>query len=276
MLLPLDVTVDLGTLAQKYRAGGIRLLPLTQISNIGEFLPDAATNFLLSIPLGVLATIGWTRRGTRRSLPAAILAATAFLALIEAAQVLVMSRTADSTDVLMGAAGVAVGAALAGRRLTTSAPAAAAESLVPALAMSAAAALYVIYNWSPFDFEIGRTLARQRIHMLVGVPFSNYYQNPELQAVTDFVTKLLLAMPVGVALRMLAGSRAALEFPKIWWCLALTLAGAFFGTVEVGQVFLASRYPDNTDVFIAMLGCLAGAWLTAQLVPRREPSTSRR
>jgi glycopeptide antibiotics resistance protein len=224
----------------------------------------------------VLAATGWTRPGTRRGLPVAILASTTFLALVELAQVFVVSRVADATDVLIGATGAAIGAVLARRRATRPGSARAIESLGPALAMGAAAALYVIYNWSPFDFEIGRTLASQRVHMLVGVPFSNYYQNSELQAVSDFVTKLLLAMPVGVALRMLAGSRAAAEFPKIWWCLTLTLAGAFFSVVEVGQLFLVSRYPDNTDIFIAMLGCVAGAWLTAQLVPRREPSTSRR
>ncbi len=276
MLLPLDVTVDLGTLAQKYRAGSIRLLPFTQVSSIGDFLPDAATTILLSIPLGVLAATGWTRPGTRRSLPVAVFASTTFLALVELAQVFVMSRVADATDILIGATGAAIGAVLAGRRATSSGSARGIESLGPALAMGAAAVLYVIYNWSPFDFEISRTLASQRVHLLGGVPFSNYYQNSELQAVSDFVTKLLLAMPVGVALRMLAGSRAAVEFPKIWWCLTLTLAGAFFSVVEVGQLFLVSRYPDNTDIFIAMLGCVAGAWLTAQLVPRREPSTSRR
>jgi glycopeptide antibiotics resistance protein len=271
LLLPFDVTVDLGTLAQKFRAGALRVVPFAHFSGAGD-LPDAVTTMLLSVPLGVLATLGWTRPGTRRGVLSAVLAATAFLALLETAQVLVISRVADATDVVTGAAGAAMGVALASRRTEARRHAPRTfVSLGPLSAIFAAAALYVIYNWSPFDFQVSRMMVAERLPMLAAVPFSNYYQNTELQAVSDFATKLLVAMPLGIVAGLLVLGRGA-RFPRVGWVTTLALAVVFFTAVEAGQLFLRSRYPDDTDILIAVLGFTAGVWLTMQFAPRREPS----
>ena len=58
------------------------------------------------------------------------------------------------------------------------------------------------------------------------------------------------AVPAGAAL----GDRPCSRFT------AIPLAGAaIFGDVELGQVFLPSRYPDGTDVLLGALGTCCGA-----------------
>jgi VanZ family protein len=273
-LLPLDVTVSLGTLAHKYRAGGVRLIPFADVSGAVEALPDAVVSALLAVPIGMLAAVGWTRPGTRRGPGSAWLAATAFLALVEAAQVFVVSRVADVTDVLTGAAGAALGVVLAGRLTGAAAVrrAGRVQAFRPIAATFAAAVLYVLYNWSPFDFALSDTRVRERLPMLVGIPFVGYYQNSELQAISDFATKFLIATPLGIAVVRLLSTPRDLPYPRVRWLMAFAFAVAFFTTVEIGQLFLPARYPDSTDILIAAFGFVGGVWLGSQFAGRRAPS----
>jgi glycopeptide antibiotics resistance protein len=263
LLLPLDVTVSLSLLAEKYRSGAIRLVPFSGDGDLGTIAQSFSIDMILAAPIGALAVIGATRPGERRSLPSSIALSTLFIACLELSQVIVLSRVADTTQIISGSLGAAAGAlamiqfvSVPSRRRRGSSPAA------PALlALVVSTGAYLVYNWGPFDFTASRELIRERLPLLVQVPFYGYYQNPELKAATDFLTKILLAMPIGISSACVLTPDRMMPYPKASWFLASLIAAMFFAIIEVGQVLLPQRYPDMTDVIIAMLGFGLGALL---------------
>jgi glycopeptide antibiotics resistance protein len=80
------------------------------------------------------------------------------------------------------------------------------------------------------------------------------------------VTKVLLAMPVGALLQLvwLPQSRRG----RLLQFLAVGLASVgLFLAVEVGQLMLPTRLPDQTDVYIGTAGAILGM-VVARLVSR--------
>jgi glycopeptide antibiotics resistance protein len=265
-LFPLDVTVSLSTLAGKYRSGGIVLVPFRQTG-----LDDVVKSLLFAIPLGALCVHGWTIRGRRRSAAGAMMASIAVLAALEACQVIVVSRVADVTDILTGGLGAAIGVWLA---VSTSRSTVGTrrpwEIAFGGVAVSAV--LYAIVNWSPFDFLLSRTLFETRWPELIQVPFKAYYDDSEVRAIGDFAGKFGMAFPVGLFTGFLVESHQR-QFRRLFFLASAILAAGFFLTVEIGQIFLPSRFPDVTDVFIAMLAFVAGLALPQALDRWRQPST---
>jgi VanZ family protein len=124
------------------------------------------------------------------------------------------------------------------------------------VALGLAASLYVSYNLTPFDFAFSRQTMGDRLDVFSRVPFHGYYQNPEFKALRDALTKICLALPFGL-LFQLRFRPDARQHRRIWiagWLIVTTL---FFTGVEIGQVFVPSRFPDNTDVLLA----IGGVWL---------------
>jgi glycopeptide antibiotics resistance protein len=276
LLLPLDVTVSLSLLAEKYRSGGIRLVPFSGASDFATIVQSFSIDMILAAPIGALAVRAATRPGERRSLAASIGLSTLFIACVELSQVIVMSRVADTTQIISGSLGAAIGAMAmihvvsVPSRTRRRGAAPAAPALI-ALAVSAGA--YVAYNWSPFDFTASGALIRERLVLLGQVPFYGYYQNPELKAATDFLTKILVAMPIGISAACVFTADRMRTYPKAGWFLVSVIAAMFFTVIEVGQVLLPQRYPDLTDVIIAMLGFGLGA-LLARLSVKHAHSLS--
>lgn len=259
LLEPLDVTVELSDLARKFRAGGIILNPVSSPSLRWDLFPSLLSAVVLAVPLGVLATILRTPAGQRRAVPVAVAAGGAFYLAGELAQVIIRSRTADVVDLGVNLLGVAAGAwatALVLPRSSVSAEVHARRHAWVVLALVASAALYAAYNWSPFDFQWSRQMVEERLSLLARVPFAGYYVNPEFKALDDVFIKVGLALPLGVFFELIARP-ARSPYGRLLVAGWLTVTAAFFATVELGQVFLPSRYPDNTDILLA-----AGAvWL---------------
>jgi len=120
----------------------------------------------------------------------------------------------------------------------------------------------VIRHWSPFNFEVTGHMFRSRAPGLLQVPFRSYYWANPFDALSEAITKVLLGLPVGVLLALSApkpGRRTAR-----WLQAALiTAAGlGIFGAIELGQVFLPSRFPDGTDVLLSSVGTCLGGWGT--------------
>jgi len=110
MLLPLDVTLDLGLLAEKYRNGLIVLNPMGSPALSWDVLPASLADLALSVPIGLLACLVGLPSGRRHHPGLALLLGWAFVGLVEVAQVFVLSRTADVVDFFGNAIGVAAGA----------------------------------------------------------------------------------------------------------------------------------------------------------------------
>jgi VanZ family protein len=259
MLLPLDVTLDLGLLAGKFRNGLIVLNPMRSAALSGDALPARIADLALSIPIGVFACLGGMSPGRRRHAGLALLIGWVFVGLVEVAQVFVISRTADGVEWLVNAAGVAVGVWLTIRLVPGQAGERPASSWVPIGGLAATLGLYVLYNWSPFDFDVSGDLIRQRVPMIFGVPFHGYYQNPEIKAIDDVLVKIAIGVPVGmflgwsISVNPTVLRRAAVVITSV-------LTAAFFVVVEAGQILLPSRYPDNTDIVLGLAGALLGSW----------------
>jgi glycopeptide antibiotics resistance protein len=257
LLLPLNVTVSLSTLIDKYHRGMIVIDPL-QSFHRGDFLQGAAAELVLTAPIGFLAYLLATRHGARRPILMGVLLGTAFAVSTELAQVIVISRTADIMDVVTGTigavAGVAAGAVFRGVPTVR-------EPLVPhrfwaVAGMLLSLAAYAAYNLSPFDFSRPADVAA-RVSMLFQLPFYSYYVGPELDSVSGAMLKVLLGVPVGVFCG-LAAARLLNVYPRVVTLVALAGGATCFLAVEAGQVLLPSRYPDTTDVVLAACGLWVG------------------
>ena len=271
MLLPLDVTLDLGILAEKFRNGLIVLNPLRSTALSWGALPARLADFALSMPIGVLACLEGVSPGRRRPARLALLLGCVVVGLVEVAQVFVMSRTADIVEWLVNATGVAAGVWMTSRLV----PRQAGEKLastdsVPIAGLAASLALYVLYNWSPFDFQVSGDLIRQRLPMIFGVPFYGYYQNPELKAIDDLLVKIAIGVPIGVFLGWwIRGCPAAYRRAVV--ALASILAVMFVVGVEAGQILLPTRYPESTDILLGLGGVVLGSWVVHAFRPSRAP-----
>ena len=257
LLLPLDVTVSLSTLVEKYHEGRIVIDPRHTLGT-GDVMQAGAADIVLNAPIGVLAYLVATRLTGRRSVLVAVAVGAAFAVAMELAQVIVVSRSADVADIITGTIGVVVGAVAGAAFLDVRG---AREAIRPVRYLAAAGALvslatYAVYNLSPFDFTRPPDVAA-RVSMLFQIPFYSYYDGPELQALDGAVLKILLGVPAGLFCGLILVS-ALKVYPRAVTAAALLAGAMFFAVVEAGQVLLPSRYPDNTDVVLATFGMWAG------------------
>ena len=266
-LLPFDFTIRPQELAEKFRAGRIVLEPFGPRTP----LQDVLTTLIMAMPVGACAVLGARQFGFSRF--AGLIAGLAIALLVECAQLLAVSRTADVTDVLMNAAGVSTGVALAARWLDRSPAAAATDGvrLWPIAALAAWSVVLIGRHWSPFDFVADGAFIQSRIPVMMRVPFHSYYWAFALDAFAEAMTKVLLSIPVGALLQL------------IWWPKARTarhlqaagivlIAAAVFLVLELGQLMLPSRVPDQTDIYIGIAGASFGVWAVRVL---RRVSESR-
>jgi VanZ family protein len=261
MLLPLDVTLDLGLLAEKYRNGLIVLNPIGSPNLTWNALPATVADLLLSLPIGALACLWGMPQGHQRRAGPALLLGWAIVAFVEAAQVFVLSRTADAGDWLVNAIGVAGGVWLTRRVMPgQSGPAPAAASWIPIGGLAMSLAFYAFYNWSPFDFQLSGEFIRPRVPMILQAPFYGYYQNPEIKAVTDLLVKIALGVPIGLTLGWSIGVSGP-PYRRAVFAIASVMTALFVAVVEAGQILLPTRYPDSTDILLGLTGVLLGSWV---------------
>jgi VanZ family protein len=260
-LAPFDVSVDLGEIAERLRTGAITLRPFGSPVSPARQAWDATATFLSTVPIGALALVGWRSDSTRRHAFAAWGLGVAAVVTIEGAQIFIQSHAADITDVLFGAlgtaAGVWIGVRTSGRDATNVAIDAATRT---GAALTALWGLVICaYHWQPFDFGLDRTLIGDKLSRISLVPFAGYFVGPELNAFNTLLSKIAVAMPLGL-FAAFASRRAGLARPLLiaGW---LAIAAAFFSGVEFGQLFVPSRFPDPTDVMVGVAASLGGLWL---------------
>ena len=253
-LVPFDFTVRPQEIAEKFRAGRVVMRPFADHPGVETVL----SVFLRSVPLGAFALV---LAVARRLNPAKLWALTIGIGVVgalELGQLMTVSRTASATDVVLGVAGVlagiAVSAGATGERAGRSA--AVRVRVWPVLLLLLWLVLIVARHWTPFDFRADGDFIRSRIPMFLQVPFSGYYWGNPLNAFGELTTKLLLGVPVGALLQAIYVPRTSAG--RRWQAAGiLTAAFCVFLVVELGQLLLPSRFPDQTDVYIGT----AGAWI---------------
>lgn len=277
-LLPLDLTINLGELAQKYRDGRILIHPfafsyVSWTAMVWDYLGDIALN----APLGAAAVVLLYGRSGHRRPELALAIGAAIVGAVEFAQVFVYSRYADVTDLLTGSIGVAIGV-LATTMVIDRAPNKNVSGRLTSVSRTARigvlvwTAVLLAYHWAPFDFSLDRAHLAIGVRHLFSLPFSSYYAGTEFHAFTEAARKALLALPLGVLLRLAISGRGQMGTNR-----GLVAAGVggflFFVMVEVGQATLPTRVPDLTDAMIGEVGLVVGLYLTGLfIVPRTVQS----
>ncbi len=111
-LMPLDLTVSLSELVGKFKLGMVRLVPFSGFAaEPGWALVDMALDTAIWLGAAVLTRLAFGRLTAQASIALLL-----FATVLETAQILVLSRVVDTTDVLMAAIGLFIGYRLSGRR----------------------------------------------------------------------------------------------------------------------------------------------------------------
>lgn len=259
-LLPFDVTIRPAEIAEKFRLGRIHLDPLH--GGVLAAAPVIVSTALLALPIGALAALGWPRPRRSAAPAQGTLAATAVVVLLEACQLFIFARTASVDDVIGGAIGATTGAHWAARMQGRPHSASTGLRLWPLAVLAVWIALILVRHWSPFDFEVTGDMFRQRSPALLQVPFRNYYWANPFEALAEAITKIFLGLPVGALLMLTFRPSRSAVGRLLQWSVVACAGFALFAGVEVGQVFLPSRYPDGTDIVLGAFGVCASAWGT--------------
>ena len=268
-LAPFDITLDLGSLAERIHSGRVTIIPFSGSElSISRRLWDGLAELLSTIPLGLVGVLGFNHR-TNRHPSVAFVGAAGIVVLVELAQIFIGSHRADSGDVLLGAAGAAIGV-VAGNRLrpaaTSGESGASARVWWPAVALVGGWCLVLAaYHWLPYDFTVDNAAIRRKLAAFSLLPFAGYSQGSYVNALNDLLTKLALAAPLGTAAAYVARSRELTT--TLVTVTSMLTAGCIFTAIEGGQFFLPSRVPDPTDILVGMagtgIGLAVGRWLQA-------------
>lgn len=269
-LAPLDLTLDLGQLAAKYRAGRIVLIPFSyEYASWTAMVWDHLWDVLLNAPLGAAAVLLGRPAEGRRTAAAAFALAAVGVAALEGGQVLVVSRIADVTDVIKGSLGAALGVVVASRTSQTGpdlAPATGDRLVVLArLALVTWAIALIGYHWNPFQFSFDRERVHLGLRQISQLPLAHHFWSQEFHAFTEMLRKAMLALPLGTLLYFSWPDRGRPYVPKLRALFAMVGGFALLLAIELGQVFLPSRLPDITDVLLGTAGILVGLWLAGRL-----------
>jgi glycopeptide antibiotics resistance protein len=270
--------------AAEYGEGRVTVMPsASPFESTFVVMRDFAGNALLNIPIGTLAALGWVRGRKRRAIGWAIFRGVAMIVAVEIAQEFVGLGDARVGDLLAGAVGVILGIAIARQlmrhRLRNPIDG---SRVVNAWFLAAAGAwtlLLVGQNWHPFDFQLTSEIVTQRLTRISLIPFAfsywyaSYVVSP-LQAIHETLLKFVLAVPLGLLLRLawplVGGRHARLRRAAVTVAAAIVLIG-----IELGQIFLPMRFPDVTDVLIGTIGALVGDVTARALAARRQPTSDR-
>lgn len=284
-VLPLDLTVSVADLYRKFKGGKLVALPFSYgYGSAFAWISQLAKDVVVFVPIGAWAATAFVGRGRQlRSLGQSVLIGVLIVAAIELAQLLVYSRFTDTTDIIMGTAGVAVGAALM-RRLrgatgelpaTEPAPEPAVAADLAWLRWLGIAALYAALvtagYWFPFDFSADKEVIKQRLAGFFGVPFAAMYSGSVFEAVSNLLQKTLVFAPLGALVTVAAWRMPVPQSVRRIFLggLLLVCFGVAFG-IELGQVPSPRHTPDFTDVILCTAGALVGTLVTARLL--RNPN----
>jgi len=119
------------------------------------------------------------------------------------------------------------------------------------------------FEWYPFQIVRDPALIRRSLASFLEVPFAGFYWSDPLAALEDAVTKVLMAVPLGVFTYFTwarATSRRALFRPALVASLPFFV---FFACLEVGQASIAGRHSSITDALLLTVGAGGGCAFAA-------------
>jgi glycopeptide antibiotics resistance protein len=232
---PYDFSLDVGNLVPKVRS-------LLENPWQGSVPSDEGLDFLRCLLFGVAAAAWLRQNGARNPVLVGAAVGVLFTVSLESSQLIIGSRMPGLKDMVVQAGGAVVGAALAPWAVGRWSPALATVAVMAASWFAAAMQML-----NPFSLA-----ATPR--PIVWVPFLAYYEFTSNQTVTHVIELALMFFPVGFVLT-LANPRV-----PVWVGATITMF-VLAVPLEYAQQFIAGRFPDATDVAVAISGGLLGAWV---------------
>lgn len=249
-VMPLDLTVSLSELAGKFSAGMVRLLPF---AGFWDQPLMALIDALLDVAIWVGATL-LAMKAQSRPAASTLWGLLAWAVLIEFAQLLVLSRVVDATDIVTAAFGIALGARLSSLSSFVGTHAANHDSSAAIWHKRAVVPLVLVtfglvLRAYPFDFVTEAALLRQRLQQVSWIPFATYTANGELYLVTNLLRRFFLFVAIGIAVEW---TLLATPLRHAWRTLLVaTFCAAAALIMTVMQLLLPQGYFDLGDVLLA-------------------------
>ncbi|HYR87512.1 MAG TPA: VanZ family protein [Terriglobia bacterium] len=261
-VMPLDLTISPAEIYHKWEEGRVVLNPFNSLADDpAQGIFGAATDALVWAPVALL----WILAGRGGRLSALLLTGGAAAA-VEVLQLFVYTRVTELGDIGTAAVGGVLGAAI-GSRLRRSSEGTAAPAAQWALAGATAAVMWLCVLgalfWYPFNFQMDGAFAVERLGRLQAVPFLSYYWNSEYQALSGLLRKMLLFLPLGLALGVVFHPFRETHVRRLAMGATTLIALVAASAVELGEAFLPGKYPDSTDLFLEFAGVIAGYALYA-------------
>jgi glycopeptide antibiotics resistance protein len=263
-MAPFDLITRPGEAAAKWREGRIHVVPFqTCCKNPIQGWDNMLIDFAYFLPLGLLWGLGPVRqnRGKVQLLHTAAIGLLAAGA-VETLQLMVFSRSCDTTDILTGLLATIAGAEAVTVFCRPHDRAATFRSQVfLGLAIFAWLAALVNDYWRPFAFSGDFSLVASRLHRIEWLPLADLHHGDDFQAILHVFDRVLLFLVLGAlcTLGFRHGWRRAVRARVVAAVFAVALV------LETGQLFLASRYFGVTDILFAVLGGWLGYSLVAVL-----------
>jgi glycopeptide antibiotics resistance protein len=279
-VIPLDLTMSVTDLYHKYQNGQIILIPFSyRFESFSDAAYQTLSDIALFVPIGAWVALRLKEYSpSRASFVLACALGGIIAAAIELAQLLVLSRFTDATDVVLGTIGAAIGAKLVFRRDERGDSVGGVESIfrartaLPWLALLAGYSLFLIAGfWYPFAITRNRTVIRERLDdFLSRVPFLSLYLTDTSNAIKQLLVRVLTFAPIGMiwasiaSLARTAASRAILLVVGVVYATALA-----FG-IELDEVLMPDKTADSTEVLLCVIGALAGLTVTWRVLRARR------
>ncbi len=251
---PFDFTIRPAELAQKWREGRVVLVPFAAFGDHAiEKLVKSVWNVLVFLPLGVLmgCEIPTRAQGGPTTSARTLLVGCLIVCGIETAQLFVLSRYFEATDLITGTAAILLGWGLVRcwHRVGTGDTGNRSVRGLLAVLLIAWFMIAVTVSWAPFIFSLEGLVDRWHgVHL---IPFSEYVQKEYLFAMDDLLHKVLLYAVLGSILAVDPGCRFCKRGALLW-------GAGLAGLIEAGQLFLPDRYATVTDCLIGAGGSWVG------------------
>jgi glycopeptide antibiotics resistance protein len=277
-LIPLDLTLSVTELFHKYERGQVILIPFTYTYRepmriVYQFFADIVT----FVPVGALVMLVVPLRFARQSpVLVGIVCGGAIALVIECAQLLVLSRYTDTTDIVLGSIGAGLGAWLMARsRHGVSAPFALPDRRWRfagfwSLVIAGYSVFLMIGFWYPFDWTTDRAVIREGYEGFFRVPFLALYRSSSFNALRQVLLRMLLFAPLGVMTARMAVVAATRTGRTLVTLLGLGYACALAVVIEGAQIAMPSKVADATEIPFYVIGAIAGCLGARRMVGNTE------
>ena len=267
-VMPLDLSISPVELFKKWQEGRITLLPFTSFdSSISEWLFGILSDIFL------WGFITWLYLKSAKYTPNQIVKRCLFYAVgIELAQLLVLSRYTDSTDIVTAFVGIMLALKFFASSIEGHSKNGAPEpdAIATNMGITSYRQELILFAWCimlflfatyPFELVANKQVVLGNWHNFFSAPLETYWREGPLQAVTQLLRKVLLVVPLGLLLASISAKYQLKKENRILFCL---FAVMFLFGLELLQIVMANKIAVATDVALNLFGLFLG-WKVFQM-----------